>query len=407
MKLKNKVSKYQLGGTVNTDYLNNSLLGGSTDKFNFSKYNNGVFSRSPDPTSIATKGTNILSLSNIANVANLLGGTQSTSNQKGAVGLANAGLSTLGIGTDPISSIGGAATNMLGSLLNKDTNYNDSVGQWFNTGAKALSALGPVGSIVGSSLQMASMLGSSIIEGTNTDDEAKKEIGSSYNFGNYEIGDTRTSGVGNLLGSGKSQQNKVNEAQLKLNKMSNIADTQRLDRSASTGPNLVYKYMSQINGGLGNIYSGKQGLKLNKEFAKNVIKLSKQEDRDFDKVKISDFIPSFDFDEEIPIFGDGGKVNVIPDGALHAHKNHLEDVNEDLEGVTEKGIPVISEEDGEIKQHAEVEREEIIFRLEVTTKLEELRKDNSNKAAIEAGELLVKEILHNTVDNTGIINKVE
>ena len=189
--------------------------------------------------------------------------------------------------------------------------------------------------------------------------------------------------------------------------MSNIADTQRLDRSASTGPNLVYKYMSQINGGLGNIYSGKQGLKLNKEFAKNVIKLSKQEDRDFDKVKISDFIPSFDFDEEIPIFGDGGKVNVIPDGALHAHKNHLEDVNEDLEGVTEKGIPVISEEDGEIKQHAEVEREEIIFRLEVTTKLEELKKDNSNKAAIEAGELLVKEILHNTVDNTGIINKVE
>ena len=107
-------------------------------------------------------------------------------------------------------------------------------------------------------------------------------------------------------------------------------------------------------------------------------------------------------------FAEGGKVNVIPDGALHAHKHHLENVDEKFEDVTAKGIPVITEEKGgDIKQHAEVEREEIIFNLEVTKQLEKLMQDGSDEAAIEAGKLLVHEILENTVDNTGLLNTVE
>lgn len=103
-------------------------------------------------------------------------------------------------------------------------------------------------------------------------------------------------------------------------------------------------------------------------------------------------------------FKDGGKVNVIPEGALHKNKHHLEDVDQKFEDVTSKGIPVITEENGEIKQHAEVEKEEIIFRLEVTKKLEELMNKGTDEAAIEAGKLLVKEILHNTIDNANIID---
>lgn len=101
-------------------------------------------------------------------------------------------------------------------------------------------------------------------------------------------------------------------------------------------------------------------------------------------------------------FKEGGKVNVIPEGALHKNKHHLEEIDEKFEDVTTKGIPVIVEsEDGEVIQQAEVEREEIIFRLEVTKKLEELSKKHTDEAAIEAGKLLVKEILYNTEDNTG------
>ena len=107
-------------------------------------------------------------------------------------------------------------------------------------------------------------------------------------------------------------------------------------------------------------------------------------------------------------FAEGGKVNVIPDGALHAHKHHLENISPEYEQVTSKGIPVVTEEEGgKLKQHAEIERNEIIFRLEVTKKLEELMKDGSDDAAIEAGKLLAHEIINNTVDNTGLMEVVE
>lgn len=118
---------------------------------------------------------------------------------------------------------------------------------------------------------------------------------------------------------------------------------------------------------------------------------------------------SGDYHKYVPKkFAEGGKVNVIPDGALHAHKHHLEDISPEYEQVTSKGIPVVTEEEGgKLKQHAEIERNEIIFRLEVTKKLEELMKDGSDDAAIEAGKLLAHEIINNTVDNTGLMEVVE
>ena len=106
----------------------------------------------------------------------------------------------------------------------------------------------------------------------------------------------------------------------------------------------------------------------------------------------------------IPEFQNGGSINVIPDGALHARKHNM-----DVDGITKKGIPVVSESNGEIEQQAEVEKEELILRLEVTQKLEELEKkfysdestqEEKDECALEAGKLLVNEILYNTQDNT-------
>ena len=111
----------------------------------------------------------------------------------------------------------------------------------------------------------------------------------------------------------------------------------------------------------------------------------------------------------IPEFKNGGSVNIIPDGALHARKHNMEDAD----NLTKKGIPVV---DNKGEQQAEIERNEIIFRLEVTQKLEELEKkyydkDSSQKekdeCTLEAGELLVKEILHNTDDKTGLIDTLK
>ena len=101
--------------------------------------------------------------------------------------------------------------------------------------------------------------------------------------------------------------------------------------------------------------------------------------------------------------------NIIPEGALHAHKHHMENAD----NLTKKGIPVI---DNEGEQQAEIERNEIIFTLEVTKKLEELyskyydseySQKEKDEVAIEAGKLLVEEILFNTEDRTGLINTLQ
>lgn len=98
-------------------------------------------------------------------------------------------------------------------------------------------------------------------------------------------------------------------------------------------------------------------------------------------------------------FKKGG--NLIPEGALHARKHELE-----IEGITNKGIPIIAEEGGKIEQHMEIERNEIIFSLEVTKKLEELAKLGTDDAAIEAGKLLTYEIMENTEDRTNLIQTI-
>lgn len=107
----------------------------------------------------------------------------------------------------------------------------------------------------------------------------------------------------------------------------------------------------------------------------------------------------------IPEFQNGGSINVIPDGALHARKHNMEDAD----NLTKKGIPVV---DNKGEQQAEIEKEEVIFRLEVTQKLEELEKkyyseESSQKEkdeyALEAGKLITEELLHNTKDNAGLL----
>ena len=112
--------------------------------------------------------------------------------------------------------------------------------------------------------------------------------------------------------------------------------------------------------------------------------------------------------DDIQEYKEGGSINVIPEGALHARLHHM-----DMDGITKKGIPVV---DNNGVQQAEIEHSEIIFRIEVTKKLEELQKKyyseeysdkEKDKFALEAGQLLVDEVLHNTDDRTNLINQVE
>lgn len=102
--------------------------------------------------------------------------------------------------------------------------------------------------------------------------------------------------------------------------------------------------------------------------------------------------------EPVEKFQKGGDLNVIPEGNLHARLHHMEDAD----NLTKKGIPVV---DNNGQQQAEIEKNEIIFRKEVTDKIEELAKDGSDDAAIECGKLLATEIMENTDDRTGLIDE--
>lgn len=300
-------------------------------------------------------------VSAIPGVGTIIGGAMKVG------GMLSDGLTALGVGTDQMTT----ADKILDSKFLKLT---------------------PVGLI--------NSIGAKKADTITKDNEAFEQVGSAYGGTQATVDDALTKSgkkYGLFSGGARNRANRqIHNAQMQQSKMSNIADEAQMAFAASNNPLLGTQL--QLNGGYqqNTVRAGKSGLKMDRDFAKRVVKLSKGQKEKRKKI------------QEVAGFKNGGAVNVIPDGALHAHKHHLENVDEKFEDVTSKGIPVITEEKGgDIKQHAEVEREEIIFNLEVTKQLEKLMQDGSDEAAIEAGKLLVYEILENTVDNTGLLNTVE
>lgn len=197
-------------------------------------------------------------------------------------------------------------------------------------------------------------------------------------------------------GSARREQNrnadKASNFQTILGRIQNI----NFDQAAMASNNLPsINYFNSINGDYQPhlAYINKKGGKL--ESVENI-----------------EFSPIEDFEPIIELYKDGGTLessqkNVIPEGALHARKHHMENDK----NITKKGIPVI---DNDNQQQAEIELNEIIFNYDTTKKLEKLyseyyQEDTKNQRkeelAIEAGKLLVYEILHNTNDRTGLIKE--
>lgn len=167
-----------------------------------------------------------------------------------------------------------------------------------------------------------------------------------------------------------------------------------LGYAEADGKTYVFPQVQEINGKLKYFSDWKEAFKTALK-NKDVLEMTPSEAETF-TTQYKTKYPGF----KVFLHKTGGKFNVIPEGALHKNKHHLDEVDEKFDKVTTKGIPVITEKDGEVKQQAEVEKEEIIFRLDVTKQLEQLSKEGTDEAAIKAGKLLVKEILHNTKDNT-------
>ncbi len=208
--------------------------------------------------------------------------------------------------------------------------------------------------------------------GTLDDMDAAQSIGGSrINF--MLSGSTR-----NTMDNYVKEQNRRNEI------LTNMSRTNTLRKQNNSAQEVNSQNINRFNGNTyQNLAVGKEGLKL--------------PDRE-----MLDAI----YAKRVTSFKDGGVIgvdsNVIPEGALHKELNHMEEYNKDLDKViTDKGIAVVTtDKDGKVEQVAEIEKEEIVFRLELTKKIEELWHNGSQEAMLKAGKLLVKEIMGNTDDNT-------
>jgi hypothetical protein len=312
----------------------------------------------------------------------LIGGAMKVS------GLLNKGINALGGGIDNASNTG---DKLLNSVLGSGALLPVKI---LNAASKA--------KIDGSDVDLAG----EVTKGYSADQSiASTEIGGVTNFmsklfGGKKKGDlvnNRRSAVeradtSNALKFNNIQQDKQNV----MAGMNSTQDINAKNRQALTaGGNNPYK---------NQIISGKLGTKINPAKLRNL------------KNKVKKKIPKAQegqaMDGEVVKYAGGGKMNVIPDGALHKNLNHYD--GELGDAVTSKGIPVITVKDDKIEQHAEIEKNEVIFHKEATDKMEEYLTQfdktedpkEKDRICIECGKFVAEELLENTEDNTGLIDTI-
>lgn len=191
-----------------------------------------------------------------------------------------------------------------------------------------------------------------------------------------KLGDKR------VLFNKRSINNAIDSAKQKNDIISNIALTNSLRKNSDYSTDLAQQSL--------NRYAGQNYM--DTQIGKNGLKLPE-----------IGLIQKLLHNVEIQKYEDGGKMNILPEGALHARNNHLEDTNSNLvDSVTAKGIPVIAvQENGDIKQVAEIEKNELILTKELTDMIEFLKSDSSDEALIRAGKILAKELITNLDDKQG------
>jgi len=295
---------------------------------------------------------------------------------------------------NPLGNTANQVGATIGNLIGGTEDRVKGVGSAVVDGISAVASnFGPIGMAVGAALQLANGIGGKRVDKLqdNTSEIASR-TGSAYMGSIGDVQDNidkysnKKAGLFDF-GFAKEGNSAIDKAEKMQNTMLDIGRYQDLRKSNNAAADLAQQNRNRYSGYTGAISIGQEGIKLpNLSWAHEL--LSKYNLQKFQK---------------------GGKLgtpgiesNVIVEGAYHAHKNHLDEINPELENMTPKGIPVATEDaSGNKTQVAEIEVGELILTKDLTDKLEELYKDGSDEAAIQAGMLFAGEIIDNTVDNKG------
>lgn len=369
--------------------------------------------RAPGPSKEFTKAAqkNAKSIDNVAFTSNKMGMSGGLQAGLGAASSMLGGLSTSGLTQEqastregirsaissagPIGAIIGAASGVVDAIgsatgLNLD-NIDADAAKRAGIGGKAATQ-GFINSLPGASM-LVGMFG-----GRTAKSYKSAEIDQMTNAYGGSVADINAAQAlsgKRMLGTGKAnkfirEQNRVN------NLITDISLESKLRKSNSAGDTYLSQNQNKYAGYTPQLLLSKKGMKFPElDTARSLINSW--------KVKPTEDPQKFQL---------GGKMNLIPEGALHARKHNLEKVNPELEGqITRKGIPVVAQGEEGVIQQAEIEKEEVIFRKEFTDELERLYKqyqdDSSEDIAIEAGKLICFELLKNTDDRSGLIKSIK
>ena len=312
-------------------------------------------------------------ISDIASIGSIFGdgtpkGAKLTSNIDTGINMAGAGAMSYAMGNT------GGKTNYQKKMNKLDTG--------FHAATTAISMIPVVGTVASGILEGANWLGGKF--GKNA-----KKINLAENVGAASGYTGTAASIGDQTTNTAAQKSAGGFAKLFGGRGNLDAETAKLKAMQAKTSGILNKTQGQF-AALGNA-SQTQAMKNQLDFnSPNQVRVGK-------KGLNTSFL------KEFRKFKIGGKIdtpqNVIVDGKLHKELNHMEDITET--DITRKGIPVLAmSEGGELgDQTAELERDEIIFHLQLTKTLEELAQDGTDDSMVQAGKILAKEILKNTKDS--------
>ena len=213
------------------------------------------------------------------------------------------------------------------------------------------------------------------------------EMSNAYADTVADIDQAGVMGGGKYLFGQKKVANAVAEANRRNDLLTEMNMTNTMRKQSDYGRDLAQQNMNRYAGtNYMDMRMGRNGMKIQ----------SLEEIRELLKNRVVEEL-------DVQKFAEGG--SILPVGKLHKELNHMQELGEQFEDLTRKGIPVVTvDESGNLTQIAEIEHSEIILSKKITDQIESLWKDGSEEAMIAAGKLLVEEILYNMKDEGGILD---